>query len=187
MISSEWSLQGTPGLRACFYFDLEKRNLNRACIAIGSNIEPRAAHLDAAVQGLRVEVEPQGRVEAVSRWFETEAVVLPGQAAGAPYLNGACVIEAALSPRELLDVCLKIERSRGRDRQAEGRWGARTLDLDLLLYGNQVIHEAGLEVPHPGMLKRLFVLEPLAEVAGDWIVPGTARSVSTHLDALRST
>jgi len=166
---------------------LEKRNLNRACIAIGSNIEPRAEHLKAAVQGLRAEVEPEGRVAAVSRWFETEAVVLPGQGPGSPYLNGACVVETAMSPRELLAACLKIERSRGRDRQVEERWGARTLDLDLLLFENQVLHEEGLEVPHPRMLERLFVLEPLAEVAGDWIVPGTARSVSTHLDALRST
>jgi len=166
---------------------LEKWNLNRACIAIGSNIEPRAEHLNAAVQGIQAEVEPEGRVAAVSRWLETEAVVLPGQTAGSPYLNGACVIETTMSPRELLARCLKIERSRGRDRQAEGRWGARTLDLDLLLFENRVIHETGLEVPHPRMLERLFVLEPLAEVAGEWIVPGTAKSVRAHLDALRST
>jgi 2-amino-4-hydroxy-6-hydroxymethyldihydropteridine diphosphokinase len=186
LISIEWPLQSTPDLRACFYFDLEKRNLIPACIAIGSNIEPRVEHLNAAVQGLKAELEPEGRVAAVSRWLETEAVGLPGQEAGPPYLNGACAIETSMSPRELLAICLKIERSRGRDRQAEGRWGARTLDLDLLLYGDRVIHEAGLEVPHPRMLERMFVLEPLAEVAGGWTVPGTARSVREHLDALRA-
>ncbi|MGH7243710.1 MAG: 2-amino-4-hydroxy-6-hydroxymethyldihydropteridine diphosphokinase [Phycisphaerales bacterium] len=165
---------------------MEKPLLNRACIATGSNIEPRAEHLQAATDALRRGVAPDGRVIAVSKWFETEALVLPGAAAGSPYLNGACVIETTLSPRELLALCLDIERRRGRDRAAEGRWGARTLDLDLVLFGDQVIHEAGLDIPHPRMLERMFVLEPLAEIAGDWVVPGTARSVAAHLNALRA-
>jgi len=118
--------------------------------------------------------------------LETEALVMPGQAPGSPYLNGACVVETAFSPRQVLILCLEIERSRGRDRHAEGRWGARTLDMDVLLFGDQVIHEAGLDVPHPRMLERLFVLEPVAEIAGDWVVPGTAKSIKAHLDALRS-
>jgi len=163
---------------------VENGRPNRACIAIGSNIEPRAEHLHTGIQSLREKLTPNGSVVAVSRFLETKAVVLPGHAPGSPYLNGACVIETPRSPRELLALCLEIERSRGRDRHAEGRWGARTLDMDLLLFGAQVIHEPGLDIPHPRMLERRFVLEPLAEIAGDWLVPGTAKSVREHLDAL---
>lgn len=158
---------------------------NRACIALGSSIEPRAEHLQAAIDALGQKVSPEGRVVAVSRWHETEAVVLPGQAPGAPYLNGACMVETCQSARQLLDTCLEIERARGRDRRAEGRWGARTLDLDLLLFGAEVIRDSGLEVPHPRMLERLFVLVPLAEIAPDWIVPGTDGTIAQHLEALR--
>lgn len=164
---------------------MEHGKLNRACIAIGSNIEPRAEHLRAGVEALREGLVPDGSVVAVSRFLETEAVVLTGQTPGSPYLNGACVIETSRSPRELLVLCLEIERTRGRDRNAEGRWGARTLDMDLLLFGDQVIHEPGLDIPHPRMLERRFVLEPLAEVAGEWLVPGTTKNVKAHLESLR--
>lgn len=166
---------------------MEHGELNRASIAIGSNIEPRAEHLHAGIESLRVKLAPRGSVVAVSTFLETRAVVLPGQAPGSPYLNGACVIETSCSPQELLALCVEIERSRGRDRHAEGRWGARTLDLDLLLFDARVIHEPGLEIPHPRMLQRLFVLEPLAEIAGDWMVPGTDKDVRQHLDTLRAT
>ncbi|MBX3389935.1 MAG: 2-amino-4-hydroxy-6-hydroxymethyldihydropteridine diphosphokinase [Phycisphaeraceae bacterium] len=159
--------------------------LNHACIALGSSIEPRAEHLRAAIEALDGALGPHGRVVAVSRWHETEAVVPPGQAPGAPYLNGACVIETEVSARQLLNACLEIERSRGRDRRVEGRWGARTLDLDLLLLNDEVIRDEGLEVPHPRMLERLFVLVPLAEVAPGWLVPGTDKTIAQHLDALR--
>lgn len=163
--------------------------LTSACIALGSNIEPRTEHLAAAIQALRA--TPGVRVEAVSSWHETKPVRLPGSISAsdavepAMYLNGACVLTTAISPRELLNVCLDIERARGRDRAKEGRWGSRTLDLDLLLYGDSVIVQPGLILPHPRMLERLFVLEPLAEVASDWLVPGTNQAVRAHLDTLR--
>ncbi|MBX3379216.1 MAG: 2-amino-4-hydroxy-6-hydroxymethyldihydropteridine diphosphokinase [Phycisphaeraceae bacterium] len=158
----------------------------KVCIALGSNIEPREVHLRAAIEGLDKGLLPRGRVLAVSGMHETQAEVLPGQVPGPQYLNGACVVETILAPQALLALCLDLERSRGRDRRSEGRWGARTLDLDVLLFGGREIHEPGLDVPHPRMLERLFVLVPLAEIAGDWIVPGTARSVRAHLEALRS-
>lgn len=165
---------------------MEKRKLNRACIAIGSNIEPRESHLLAGIDDLRTRLGPDGSVVAVSRLLETDAVVLPGHAPGQSYLNGACVVETSLLPREFLNLCLDIERAHGRDRHAEGRWGARTLDMDLLLFGSQVIHEPGLEIPHPRMLERRFVLEPLAEIAGNWVVPSTSKNVKAHLDELRA-
>jgi len=96
---------------------------------------------------------------------------------GGPYLNAAVTIETTLAPRALLDALLEIERTRGRDRSKEQRWGPRTLDLDLLLYADRVIDEPGLTIPHPRMAERLFVLEPLAEIAGDWKMPGSAAFV----------
>ncbi|MBS0188199.1 MAG: 2-amino-4-hydroxy-6-hydroxymethyldihydropteridine diphosphokinase [Planctomycetes bacterium] len=158
--------------------------MQSACIAMGSNIEPRREHLDAAVAALRTRLGPGGGVARVSQWHQTEAVVLPGDSPGSPYLNGACEVLTSLSPRALLDVCLEIERDRGRDRDREGRWGARTLDLDILLYGDAIIREPGLEIPHPRMLERGFALVPLVEIAGERMVPGTGKSVLEHLRAL---
>ncbi len=90
----------------------------------------------------------------------------------------------ALGPRALLDALLQIERECGRTRPRPG--AARTLDLDLILYGGSTISESGLEVPHPRFRERRFVLEPLAEVAGEWVDPVTGRSVSALLRRLRA-
>lgn len=153
---------------------------------MGSNIEPRKQHLLAAIDELRARLAPSGSVLAVSSFLETQALVPPGQPAGPPYLNGACLIETSRSPGAMLDLCLEVERAQGRLRVSEARWGPRTLDLDLLLWGEQEVHEPGLDIPHPRMLERLFVLEPLAEIAADWVVPGTGKSVRSHRDALRA-
>jgi len=91
------------------------------------------------------------------------------------FLNAAAVGHTSLAPRELLETLLQIERDLGRERPHPG--AARTLDLDLILYGDRVIEEEGLTVPHPRFRERLFVLEPLAEVAPDWIDPVTGRSI----------
>lgn len=110
---------------------------------------------------------------------ETEPVGPPGQER---YLNAAAVIATALTPRDLLGRLLAIEASRGRVRPDPVRWGPRTLDLDLLLFGNLTIDEPGLTVPHPRLAERLFVLRPLAEVAGQCTVPGTGRTVMELLN-----
>ena len=91
------------------------------------------------------------------------------------FLNAAAVGHTALAPRELLETLLKVERALGRERPYPG--AARTVDLDLILYGDRVIEEKGLSVPHPRFRERTFVLEPLVEVAPDWIDPVTGRSV----------
>ena len=92
------------------------------------------------------------------------------------FLNAAAVGQTSLSPRDLLETLLRVERDFGRERPSPG--AARTLDLDLILYGDRVIEEEGLSVPHPRFRERRFVLAPLGEVAPDWIDPVTGRSIS---------
>jgi len=139
-------------------------------IALGSNVGDRAANLDFAVARL-------SRILSsikTSRWYETEPVGVGPQP---QFLNGALVGDTALTARELLDQLLSIERERGRERPFPG--APRTLDLDLILYGNQVVDEPGLIVPHPRFRERRFVLEPLAEVAPELVDPLTGRTVQT--------
>jgi 2-amino-4-hydroxy-6-hydroxymethyldihydropteridine diphosphokinase len=96
-----------------------------------------------------------------------------------PYLNAAAVGVTTLTPRPLLDALLAIERERGRERRSPK--AARTLDLDLILYGDSVIEEAGLQVPHPRFRERRFVLEPLAEIAPDLVDPASGLTMAALL------
>ena len=105
--------------------------------------------------------------------IETAAV---GNATMGPFLNAAIGVRTAHSPNELLHYCLDIESKHGRVRLRNERWHSRTLDLDLLLYGDRVIDEAGLLVPHPRLHERAFALMPLLEIAPDIDVPGRGRA-----------
>lgn len=155
-----------------------------AAIALGSNLGDREAALENALRRLRA--TPGLAVERVSAFIQTPALTLPGSDAQPDYLNAAAVLETTLPPRKLLEVLLEIERHVGRDRASEPRWGARVLDLDLLLYGDRVIDEPGLIVPHPRLHERDFVLEPLAEIWPDALHP-TLNSTVRHLaSALQS-
>jgi 2-amino-4-hydroxy-6-hydroxymethyldihydropteridine diphosphokinase len=131
----------------------------RAYVALGSNLGDRKAILRAAVDRL---AETTGiEVVAVSRLRETDPV---GPVQDQPrFLNGAVALETTLAPRDLLDRLLEVERELGRTREGPPG-GPRTLDLDLLLYGEQRIDEPGLQVPHPRLHERPFVLEPLADL-----------------------
>jgi len=133
----------------------------RCLIGLGSNLGDRAAQLDIAVRRLRQ--TPGVTLIRHSRWIETRPV--GGPAGQAPYLNGAALIDTELEPEALLELMRGIEDEAGRRR--EERWGPRTLDLDLLLYGEEVIETPHLTVPHPHMAFRRFVLEPAAEIAPD--------------------
>ena len=137
-----------------------------AAIGLGSNLGDRLATIEQAVA--RLDALAEMRVKSVSRLVETEPVGPPGQR---PYLNGAALLRTSLSPRALLEACLAVEAAHGRVRGGADRWGPRTLDLDLLLYDQLVIDEPGLTIPHPRMHQRLFVLVPLAEIAGSWVHP----------------
>jgi 2-amino-4-hydroxy-6-hydroxymethyldihydropteridine diphosphokinase len=134
------------------------------CVALGSNLGDREAHLAAAIADLRA--HPEIRIAAVSAVYETDPVGPPPQG---PYLNAVVRLRTALGPRALLALLLAIEAARGRQRGE--RWGARSLDLDLLLYGTLVIDEPGLRVPHPHLHERAFVLEPLCDVAPGFVHP----------------
>jgi len=150
-----------------------------AFIALGGNVGDRHATLARALDALRH--HPALALIASSRIHEYPAW---GPIAQSPYLNATAHLRTALPPRELLHALLAIERTLGRDRAKEQRWGPRTLDLDLLLYADEIIREPDLTVPHPWLAKRRFVLEPLAELCPDRSVPGQARTVRDLLAAL---
>lgn len=131
-----------------------------AYVALGSNLGDREAIIRAAVDALP-------GVVAVSELRETEPV---GVTAQPPFLNGAVALETDLAARKLLELLLEIERGLGRERRE--RWGPRTIDLDLLLFGAETLDEPGLTVPHPRLHERRFALEPLAELDPELAVPG---------------
>ncbi len=151
-----------------------------AYIAIGSNLGDRAATVESALDSMRRIASTE--LVACSPVIETDPVGPPGQR---PYLNAVAELRTFLAPRTLLDELLGIEREHGRNRDSETRWGPRQLDLDLLLFGEQVIAEPGLIVPHPRMHEREFVLEPLAALAPDAFHPILRQSSLWMLESLR--
>ena len=138
-------------------------------VALGSNLGDRRAHLDHAVAALR----PLFANLAVSTYRDTVPVGVLGP--HPLYLNAAAVGETALAPRALLDALLAIELGRGRRRPHPN--APRTLDLDLILFGGEVLDEPGLLVPHPRFRQRRFVLEPLNEIAPGMRDPVTGRTI----------
>jgi 2-amino-4-hydroxy-6-hydroxymethyldihydropteridine diphosphokinase len=139
--------------------------VTRAYVGLGANLGDREGTIRAAVGALAGEDGVE--VLAVSTLRETEPVGVGEQP---PYLNGVAALETTRSARDLLDLLLAVEQRFGRVRVA-GEHGPRTLDLDLLLYGDEEIAEPGLVVPHPRLHERRFVLEPLAELAPGLVVP----------------
>lgn len=143
-----------------------------ALIALGSNLGDRAATLRAALRGLQA--SPGIRRVTASPFLETAPVGGP-QGQGA-FLNAAALVETTLSPELLATLLTQLEQQSGRQRHA--RWGARTLDLDLLLFADQQIATPRLVVPHPRLVCRRFVLEPAAQIAGQLVHPGLRWSIA---------
>ena len=137
----------------------------RAYVGLGANLGLREETLRRAVELL--DDTEHVDVLAVSELRETDPVGLVAQPR---FLNGAAAIDTTLSARELLDTLLGVERTLGRVRSK--RWGPRIVDLDLLLYGDEIVDEPGLRVPHPRLHERRFALEPLAELDPDLEIPG---------------
>jgi 2-amino-4-hydroxy-6-hydroxymethyldihydropteridine diphosphokinase len=151
-----------------------------AAIALGSNLSAQldglGNHLDPTqILAAALELLGQSRQVQVlrhSRWYETLPVGPPQP----NYVNGCALLEVSLSPADLLQTLQSVEARLGRVRQVH--WGPRSLDLDLLLYGQEIIQTPTLTLPHPRMRERGFVLVPLAEIAPDWIEPVTQQSIA---------
>jgi 2-amino-4-hydroxy-6-hydroxymethyldihydropteridine diphosphokinase len=145
----------------------DNRGMTRTFVGLGANLEDPRAQIDRALELL---AEEDGvEVVAVSTLRETDPVGYQDQPR---FLNGAAELRTTLGARELLERLLEIERRMGRVRGEGPRFGPRTIDLDLLLYGDRTIDLPGLTVPHPRLHERRFALEPLAELAPDAEVPG---------------
>jgi 2-amino-4-hydroxy-6-hydroxymethyldihydropteridine diphosphokinase len=146
-----------------------------AYLSLGSNLGDRAANLRQALAQLDV----AGRLLAVSAFYETQPVDVPDQPW---FLNCAAAIETDKTPRELLQLALRVEAAMGRLRMREK--GARKIDIDIVLFGDWVVDEPGLNIPHPAMHQRRFVLEPLVEIAPEARHPALGKTTQELLAAL---
>jgi 2-amino-4-hydroxy-6-hydroxymethyldihydropteridine diphosphokinase len=150
-----------------------------AYIGLGANTGDRGSNLFNAIA--KLSQIPGVTVKKLSRLMENPAV--GGPEGSPPFLNGAAVVETTLGSHALMKALLEIEKELGRNRRE--KWEPRPLDLDLLLYGNEIISSDDLVVPHPLMHERAFVLQPLAEVAPDAVHPALQMSVAGLLENLR--
>ena len=146
-------------------------------LGLGSNLGNREAYLENAI--MRLDAEKEINVLARSEMIETKPI---GNVAQLMFLNMAVEIETALNPRSLLAICLTIEMAN--DRKRNEKWASRTLDMDILFFGELVLDEVGLEIPHPEVANRRFALAPLAEIAPKFVHPVKKEPVWVMLQQL---
>ena len=152
---------------------------SKVAIALGSNLGDSIAILEAAIKAL--EKMPGIEIIIVSSWYETKAIGPPQP----NYINGCISVRTEQKPNSLLQILLGIEKEFGRIRRE--KWGPRTLDLDLLLYDDLILETPSLQIPHPRMRERAFVLAPLAQIEPSWIEPVSGKSIKELLKAVDCT
>lgn len=155
-----------------------------AYIGLGANLPSKAGSPEATLATAALRLESLGHLIARSSLYSTEPV---GFADQPRFFNAVVALDTNLAPHTLLENLLSIERDFGRDRSSSIRNGPRTLDLDILLFGNQIVAEPDLEIPHPRLSARAFVLVPLAEIAPYAIEPLSGLTIAQLLTALRAT
>ncbi len=148
-----------------------------AYLSLGSNLGDREANLRAAIAQLKA----AGPLLALSSMYETQPVDVPNQPW---FVNCIAAIETDMTPRELLQLALQVEATMGRLRMQDK--GARKIDIEVVLFGNRVVEEPGLKIPHPAMHLRRFVLEPLVEIAPEVRHPEQGKTARELLAALTS-
>ncbi|HEY9638178.1 MAG TPA: 2-amino-4-hydroxy-6-hydroxymethyldihydropteridine diphosphokinase [Coleofasciculaceae cyanobacterium] len=142
----------------------------RSAIALGSNL---GDSVTIVTNALKILADTPGiTIQAQSSWYQTKPVGPPQP----DYLNGCALLDVQMTPQELLETLLKVEAQLGRIRQERNR--PRTLDLDLLLFDDLILDMPNLQVPHPRMRERAFVLVPLAEIAPNWVEPVSGKAIA---------
>jgi len=146
-------------------------NMHSVFLLLGSNMGDRQLFIRQATEHIEVEISPVIKASALyetASWGKTDAP---------DYLNQVVLVQSDLAPREILKKVLNIEMVMGRRR--EEKWGPRIIDIDILFYGEEIISEPGLQIPHPELHKRRFTLEPLAEIAPDLYHPILKKNILT--------
>jgi 2-amino-4-hydroxy-6-hydroxymethyldihydropteridine diphosphokinase len=156
--------------------------MRTAYIGMGGNMASWAGTPEATLAEAAVRLESLGRVTCRSSLYSTEPVGFDEQPR---FVNAVAELDTELDPRELLQGLLKVEQEFGRDRSVGFANGPRTLDLDILLFDDLKIDEPGLQIPHPRIAERAFVLVPLCEIAPRTVDAGSGRTVSQLLDSLQ--
>lgn len=151
----------------------------RTAIALGSNLGDSYSILEAALRALSE--LPGILLQARSHWYRTVAVGPPQP----DFLNGCALLRVSLSPQALLEALLETETRFGRVRHQ--RWGPRTLDLDLLLYDDSILNTPALQLPHPRLHERAFVLVPLVEIVPDWVEPVSGKAIAELIQTVDCT
>lgn len=154
--------------------EIEEPRVGTVLLGLGSNLGDRVRHLERAIERLGKEI----RLEAISSIYETQPL---GDRDQPWYLNLVCLGVTRFGPRGVLEFIAQIEADLGRDR-GEGGTAPRTIDIDILAYDDRIIDEPDLQLPHPRMGERAFVLEPLCEIAPDWRHPVLSQSAREMLD-----
>jgi len=151
--------------------------MNNVFLLLGSNLGNRHQYLNEAISLVSTEISPVIKISSI---YETQSW---GKSDAPDYLNQVILLQTDVPARELLDKILSIELMLGRKR--EEKWGSRTIDIDILFYGDEIINEDGLHVPHPELHNRRFTLEPLAEIAPDLIHPVIDKRISVIKNELK--